>query len=85
VVVLQLVFKSRETKRTSLLRLGHAFHEKRSCAHSWSKVYWAVGGITERCLWNGDVGSILRIVKGLDVNGDGRFTWGGSRGHDGCG
>lgn len=58
-------------KRVSLLRLGHAFREEGLCAHSWTMDYWPVGGITERCLWYRDLGSILGIVKGLDMNGGG--------------
>jgi len=66
----------------SSLRLDHAFREKRSRAHPWTSVYWAIGGITERCLGDGDVSSVLGIVKGLDENAGGRVAWGGSRGHD---
>ena len=51
------------SKRGSALRLGHALREKGSCAHSWEAlVRWTVGSVTERCLWHGNVGSILGIV-----------------------
>lgn len=66
----------------SSLGLGHALREKGPCAHSWTMGYWAIGGITKRGLWYGDLGSILWIVKGLDMNGGGGFAWGG---HDGRG
>ncbi len=51
-----------------LLRLRHTFREKGPCTHSWAMGYWAIGGITKRRLWYGDLGSILGIVKGLDMN-----------------
>jgi Ras family protein len=44
--------------------------------------YWAIGGITKRRLWYGDLGSILGIVKGLDMNGVRGVTWGGHDGRD---
>ena len=72
----------RRMEKVSLLRLGHAFREKGLCAHSWTMDYWPVGGITERSLRNSDLGSTLRIVKGLNMNGGGRLIWGG---HDGRG
>lgn len=67
-------------KRVSLLRLGHAFREKGLCAHSWTMDYWPVGSITERSLWYRDLGSILGIMKGLDMNGGGGVIWGGHGG-----
>ena len=41
-----------------------------------------IGGITKRSLRYGDLGGVLRIVKGLDMNGGRGVAWGG---HDGCG
>jgi hypothetical protein len=73
---------SRETKRVSSLCLGHAFREKDPCTHSWTMDYWAIGSITKRRLWYGDLGSVLWIVKGLDMNGGGGVALGG---HDGRG
>ena len=51
------------SKRGNALRLGHALREKGSCAHSREAlVRWTIGGVTERCLWYGNMGSILGIV-----------------------
>jgi hypothetical protein len=47
--------------------------------------YWTIGSVTKRSLWYSNVGSILRIVKGLNMNGGGRVAWGRGRGHDGMG
>jgi hypothetical protein len=52
-----------ERERANTLSFGHALREKGPCAHSWGAlVRWTVGSVTERCLWYGDVGSILWIM-----------------------
>lgn len=51
------------SKRVSALILGHALREEGSCTHSWEAlIRWTIGSVTERCLWYGDMGSILGIM-----------------------
>lgn len=46
-----------------VLGFGHALCKKGSRAHSWETlVRWTVGSVTERRLWNGDVGGFLGIM-----------------------
>jgi len=65
-------------KGANSLRLGHAFCEKRPCAHAWP----VRGGIAEERLRYGDVCGVLGIVKGLDMDGGGGVAGGSSSGHD---
>jgi hypothetical protein len=65
-------------KGANSLRLGHAFCEKRPCAHAWP----VRGGIAEERLRYGDVCGVFGIVKGLDMERGGGVAGGSSSGHD---